>query len=363
MAMSNEENMMFKMEKLTSDNYHNWKYTMKLFLKGKGLWAIVTGDEVLQDGADDAAKKAYTKRADLALASIGLNVTKGLQVYVRNEETAKGAWDKLATRFEKKSLSKIISYRRKLYEVRAGKNTDMHTHTNYIKTVAEHLEAIGDVVAEKDLAIVLLSSLPEEYAQLVTALETATDPDDLTWDTVRDRVLNEFEKKRAHSEKSRGDDGALYTGLNGDGHSRSGGGSNRGRGNNRGGGRTRGGRGRGRGNGRGGHDRSEIQDYSNRKCYNCNEIGHFSRNCPQKNTGEDANVSNASDYVPEQCLQVGDDSEDDDWWIDSGASAHMTYEKSELYDFEEFDEGRPVVLADKSVVYAYGSGHSHGDLR
>ena len=64
MAMSNEENMMFKMEKLTSDNYHNWKYTMKLFLKGKGLWAIVTGDEVLQDGADDAAKKAYTKRAD-----------------------------------------------------------------------------------------------------------------------------------------------------------------------------------------------------------------------------------------------------------------------------------------------------------
>ena len=84
--------MPFKMEKLTSDNYHNWKYTMKLFLKGKGLWAIVTGDEVLEDGADDAAKKAYTKRADLALASIGLNVTKGLEIYVRNEETAKGPW-------------------------------------------------------------------------------------------------------------------------------------------------------------------------------------------------------------------------------------------------------------------------------
>ena len=102
----------------------------------------------------------------------------------------------------------------------------MHAHTNYIKTVAEHLEAIGDIVAEKDLALVLLSSLPEEYAQLVTALETATDPDDLTWDTVRDRVLNEYEKKRTHMEKSRGDDGALYTG--------DGGSSSRGRGSNRG---------------------------------------------------------------------------------------------------------------------------------
>jgi len=186
-------------------------------------------------------------------------VTKGLQIYVRNEETAKGAWDKLATRFEKKSLSKIISYRRKLYEVRAVKNTDMHAHTNYIKTVAEHLEAIGDVVAEKDLALVLLSSLPEEYAQLVTALETATEPDDLTWDTVRDRVLNEYEKKRAHMEKSRGDDGALYTG--------DGGSNNRGRGNSR---------------------------------------GRRTRNCPQKNTGENANVSNASDFAPEECLVIGD---------------------------------------------------------
>lgn len=103
MAMSSEENMMFKMEKLTSDNYHNWKYTMKMYLRGKGLWTIVTGDEVLAEDADDATKKTFAKRADLALASIGLNVTKGLQIYVRNEETAKGAWDKFATRFEKKS--------------------------------------------------------------------------------------------------------------------------------------------------------------------------------------------------------------------------------------------------------------------
>ena len=63
---------------------------MKMCLKGKGVWTIVTGDEVLAEDADDATKKTFAKRADLALASIGLNVTKGLQIYVRNEETAKG---------------------------------------------------------------------------------------------------------------------------------------------------------------------------------------------------------------------------------------------------------------------------------
>ena len=148
--------------------------------------------DVLAYDIDDNTKKNFNKRANLALAAIGLNVTKGVQIYTRSEKTAKDAWDKLAARFEKKSLSAIINYRRRLYGIRAERNTDMHSHVNRIKTVAEHLEAIGDNVSEKDLAIVLLSSLPEDYAQLVTALETATEPDDLTWDMVRDRILKQI---------------------------------------------------------------------------------------------------------------------------------------------------------------------------
>ena len=140
MAMSNDDSMLFKIEKLTQDNYHSWKYTMKLYLIGKGLWSIVSGDETLADDANDATRKVFTRRADLALAAVGLNVTKGLQIYTRSEKTAKEAWDKLAARFEKKSLSAIINYRQKLYAVRAERNTDMHSHVNYIKTVAEYLQ-------------------------------------------------------------------------------------------------------------------------------------------------------------------------------------------------------------------------------
>ena len=184
---------------------------MKLYLIGKGLWDIVSGDETLAADANEDTKKSFNKRANLALAAVGLNVRKGVQIYTRSEKTAKDAWDKLAARFEKKSLSAIINYRRRLYGMRAERNTDMHSHVNRIKTVAEHLEAIGDNVSEKDLAIVLLSSLPEDYAQLVTALETATEPDDLTWDMVRDRVLNEFEKKRT-LKLTNGSDDALLMG-------------------------------------------------------------------------------------------------------------------------------------------------------
>ena len=69
----------------------------------------------------------------------------------------------------------------------------MTEHVNHIKTLAEHLQAIDDEIAEKDLVIILISSLPDEYNHLITALEIITD-DQLTWDYVRDRLIHESEK-------------------------------------------------------------------------------------------------------------------------------------------------------------------------
>ena len=39
----------------------------------------------------------------------------------------------------------------------------MKEHINHIKTLSEHLEATDNRIAEKDLVILLISSLPEEY--------------------------------------------------------------------------------------------------------------------------------------------------------------------------------------------------------
>ena len=105
----------FKVDKLTGDNYHNWKYSMRMHLIGRDLWEITTEEEKLSETADDEMKKKFRKRANLALASICLSVSSGLQIYVRNAKTAKEAWDLLEKQFMKKTLSEKILYRRKLY--------------------------------------------------------------------------------------------------------------------------------------------------------------------------------------------------------------------------------------------------------
>ena len=176
----------FKIEKLTSDNYHSWKFQMKMFLIGKDLWDIGAGFEKLDETADVNEVSKFKKKENLALATICLSVSDSLQVYVRDCKNGKEAWDRLENHFEEKILSKKIQYRRKLYSARMLKGTDMVTHINSIKIISNHLEAVGDPVTDKDLVMILISSLLHDYNTLITTLETLKE-DKLTWDYVKRR--------------------------------------------------------------------------------------------------------------------------------------------------------------------------------
>ena len=48
-----------KFDKLTQENYHHWKFNMKMFLIGKDLWDIVKDDEVVSEEASEEDKKKF----------------------------------------------------------------------------------------------------------------------------------------------------------------------------------------------------------------------------------------------------------------------------------------------------------------
>ena len=62
--------------------------------------------------------------------------------------------------------------------------------------------------------MILISSLPDEYNNLITTLETLKE-DRLTWDYVRDRVITEFDRGKGDDEKNENNKGpqdALFVG-------------------------------------------------------------------------------------------------------------------------------------------------------
>ena len=340
-----------KIEKLNRDNYAVWKFNMKMHLIGKDLWDLVQGVELLAADATDNKREQFKRRTNLSMSMICLAVDADLQIYVRDCKSGKEAWDSLAAHFEEKTLSKKIMYRRRLYSIRLDSNTTMEAHVNKLKDIADHLQAVDDPVAEKDLVMILISSLSEDYNNLITALETLKE-EQLTWTYVRDRVISEYLRRKSStaSTKPKTPQDAFIAG------NQHGTGRNAGAGDNW------------KSNKKGG--KTQENKKSKMKCHECKELGHLRRDCPKfLQKPEKANVA-ATDtdkfvptpvlhptFSPEFALKVDDaDSTDDDWWIDSAASMHMTPDMEDFISFNEFEDPVKVNLADNSHLLATGCG-------
>ena len=336
---------------LTNENYASWKFDMKMLLIGKDVWDIVTGEETLQESATNKERTSFRKRENHALSTICLSVSSDIKIYVRNSKTSKEAWDSLASHFEEKSLSKKIYYRRKLYNTKLEErsSTTMVEHVNKLKTISEHLEALDDEVLEKDLVMILMSSIPESYNNLITTLETLRE-ERLTWEYVRDRVITEFERKNGGKEEKeavlieRDGENALYT------------------------------------NG----SKYKNGNSSRFKCHYCQDTGHFIRDCERKKEDERkeveerkrreneekereesaafcrSNGEEVNDFCPEFALHVKEFRNDSlRWLLDSACSKHITGTREDLVNFKKFTsqtEFEYVTLADKSIVRAEGRG-------
>ncbi|CAB3979999.1 Retrovirus-related Pol poly from transposon TNT 1-94 [Paramuricea clavata] len=116
-----------------------------------------------------------------------------------------------------------------------------------------------------------------------------------------------------------------------------------------------------------------------RTCFKCGTVGHIRRNCPQEKArytkpvhksrhGAKVGKTQNSDSESESDACVFTVSEgnaklfDCHWLIDSGASSHMTKEKSVLVSYQQFGEPESVALGDGRVVQALGYGNVHMDM-
>ena len=320
----------FKVDKLTNDNYHHWKFNMRMFLMGKDLWEITDGTEVLPDGAGEEKRRKFKKRENQAMSFICLGVSTPLQIYVRPTKSAKEAWESLSSHFEEKTLSRKIHYRRKLYALRMEKGTTMTAHVNSLKTIAEHLESLDDAVVEKDLVMILISSLPESYNNLITALETLKE-ENLTWTYVRDRVISEFQRRQGGDKKSKAKnlddhDALLSQGSGGNFHKKKGGGN---------------------------HNPNQNKSTQKQfKCHHCNEKGHFIKDCPKKKATEAGKKQSAS-FCKNKKPEVEEDEYEPEFALfsccvdlESSSPGEVLAEDVETVDLQgsegEFDDQHPV---------------------
>ena len=99
--------------------------------------------------------------------------------------------------------------------------------------------------------------------------------------------------------------------------------------------------------------KGKKQDLSKVKCFHCHQHGHFATNCPQKKKNKQATGSRAGEALASQfeldflliaCLVssvMGSV-----WFLDSGASFHMTGDKYLFSDLDEKDLAVHIEMGD-----------------
>ena len=331
---SDEHGSLLRIEKFKGENFHLWKFKMQMVLEEKDLWNIVKGDEVepAEEGTTETQRRQFQKRERKALATICLSLGDEQLSLVRTATTAKEAWSKLESHYEVKSLANKLFLRKKYFTMSMGVDESMSEHINKMKELASQLEAVGASITEDDQVATLLCSLPESYNGLITALESRAD--NLTLEFVTARLLHEEHKRKESLSTQDAGEKALLSK----------------------------------------HDRTNQRGFKPKrkgKCHNCGIPGHWARECrkpkkekPKENKEKqdgasyNASTEHASFWSSERVNQ-----KDLTWYIDSGASQHMSYDKEMMVDYVQFDDPQKVRLGDNRVVQAFGKGNIWLDIK
>jgi len=304
-------------ERLDVDNYATWSIRMQAFLMVKGLWDAVTGEST-----DASADKK-------ALAQIILHVKDHHLPTLVGCGTSKIAWETLKTMFQAKTNARKLLLRRELTQLKMGATEPLSVYAARAKDLQTQLRSAGDEVRDQEAALQFLAGLPPAYGMISTVL-TAGDQE-LKIEDMLPKLLQVEQLAQAPERPS---EAALFA-KPGNGF----------------------GGARGTGTGNRGNNGSNGKHGEGRTCFYCGKRGHYKRDCLKRKRDEASRGGNSGQQRPgphsaiaftaAMAAAPANGGQPTRWVLDTGASRHMTGDRSILLN------PRPL---DDDITITFGNG-------
>ncbi|XP_074362800.1 uncharacterized protein LOC141703096, partial [Apium graveolens] len=356
---------------LARSNYTAWALKMKVYLKAQGVWNAIEA----QDPKEKDPKVAVDDKTDkVALAMIYQAIPEEILLAIAEKETAKDAWEAIKTLCqgaEKVKKARIQTLKSEFEALSMGDDETIDDFHMKINRIVTNIRALGEELSEAYTVKKFLRAVPAKFLHITSTLEQFGDLETMTMEEVvgslkayEERVKGKTETKEsnlllteAEWAKREKNEGKLlltreeWLRRNKEGSS---------------GVRSRGGR-----------DKSSV------KCYNCGIYGHIAVDCrkPKKNKDfrQEANTEIEDDepalllaksVKEEQKVLFTDKStfmksmlsrnetktgDSNLWYLDNGASNHMTGFKGKFTELDESVTGQ-VHFGDGSTVKIEGKG-------
>ncbi|KAF7149825.1 hypothetical protein RHSIM_Rhsim02G0089300 [Rhododendron simsii] len=192
--------------------------------------------------------------------------------HVAQETDAYTLWTKLEGMYQSKTSRNKALLMRRLVNLKLKSGNSVAVHSSEFQNLVNQLASVGMKLDDELDALLLLSSLPDDWETLVVSLSNSAPDGKLTTTLVKDALFNEEARRKEMGTDY--DDGSRALATDG----------NRGRS-----------PGRGNKNRRGGGSRSRPRGgtliLGSFTCYHCQEEGHIKRNChkykAEKGKGKD----------------------------------------------------------------------------
>ena len=314
-----------KVEKLKSiENWPKWSFQMKIILSSLELFGIVQDVDKLPVRIENELEGVFNTRVaerrkkDMQAQRMIITTVEDqpLTILMSCESSAQ-MWSKLVGIYDQKGDLSIHLVQQAFYKYEMRSNEDMATNIARIEEIANRLRRLGEEISESMVITKVLMSLPESYGSFVTAWESTTQAD-RTLNNLISRLLIE-ESRRIIVEKPV----ALISSKDKD---------------------------------KVGNDKPK----SKLICFLCKKPGHIKRNCFHNKQNKSKNKYNQGTSNEREALIIGNmDSgfkDCDGWYLDSGASDHMTDKIECFAAYKLLTEPLSVRIGDGSLISAVGIG-------
>ncbi|GJY95831.1 retrovirus-related pol polyprotein from transposon TNT 1-94 [Tanacetum coccineum] len=335
-------------------------YKMKALLGAQDVWEFVTTE--------------YEEPTDAEIGALNSNQLKALK---EKPKQARDTLEKAYKGVDRVKQVRLQTLRGELEAMRMKETEGVSDYITSVQTVVNQLKQNGETLPDTRIIEKILRSLTENFENVVCAIEESKDLEDLTIKELAGSL--EAHKQRKNKKKQESldealktkatikDENALFSHQNNHGKGTNSGGHNtnhgrdRGRENNNqeseqiGKHFNQNSRGRGRGRGRGGQGYRPNVD-----CYNCGKHGHYAKDCRSPKRTEEKNHLVTEPQVKESGILLMAHEEqisevDTMWYLDSGASNHMSGQKDLFVQMTEVVQGH-VSLGDASKIDVKGRG-------
>lgn len=294
---------------------------MEWLLEKEDLWEVVSG--TLPEPID--VTDEWRNKDRKARANIGLFLDESQFKFVKDAASAKGMWNALKEKHEKATMSTIVHYLSLLCGANMSESDNMEDHLSSMEDLFDKLAAAGHVLDVPLQIAMIFRSVPPSYRSLVQSLQTRAD-DDWTVASVKASLLDEYSQRVVRGDRLSRDLKAMKTDASG--------------------------------------ARKE------KVCFFCKQPGHFKKNCKkwlsiksESNKNRDKDESSKDKSAKNKpahgagsavCFMAGGGLSG--WIIDSGATCHMTSDRS--FFAALISSAVPsVTLADGKKTSVGGVGH------